>query len=343
MQFLKIGNDTTLSELGQLVGQRNVTSVLVQNQLSRSVDIGRQYYDNCKNIMNTAPDVSWQDKQTILNKFVGDYNIFEEAALLGDSGWKVLKNLDAFPNALRVPETMQLPDSSEILSGGGPVGRDTYNAAMSQLADASRNNQIDPGIFNDYSAMLPAVPSGSGAGGTSGSSSGDIFQWFHIPWGQVTLVDSISQDSIDFPVYPEELSDKRSANYSTMPDILYQYEPWQVYDGSGPRSATYTFDIHRQMWSGDESDGKANELIRFCQAFLYPVYSGSAVNTSTATLYVAGSPFISGIITDVSVDWDGPISSVDNWYLHFKISISFIEVSTQALNHDVVRGLPLIG
>ena len=101
--------------------------------------------------------------------------------------------------------------------------------------------------------------------------------------------------------------------------------------------------VYRQGRTHVQSDGKANELIRFCQAFLYPVYSGSAVNTSTATLYVAGSPFISGIITDVSVDWDGPISSVDNWYLHFKISISFIEVSTQALNHDVVRGLPLIG
>jgi hypothetical protein len=343
MQFLKVGTDTTLSELGQLVGQRNVSSMLVQNQLSRSVNIGQQFYDVCKNIMATAPLVSWQDKQIILNKFVGDYNIFEEAALLGDSGWKVLKNLDAFPNAMRVPETIKLPDSSGILGGGGPVGRNTYNAAMAQLADPSRNNQIDPGIFNDYSAMLPAVPLGSGDNSTSSGSGADIFQWFHIPWGQVTLVDSISQDSVDFPVYPEELSDKRIANYSTMPDLLYQYEPWQVYDGSGPRSVVYSFDIHRQMWTGNEGDGKANELIRFCQAFLYPVYSGSAVNTPIATLYVSGSPLISGIITDVSVDWDGPISSIDNWYLHFKINLSFIEVATQALNHDVVRGLPLIG
>ena len=343
MQFLKIGNDTTLSELGQLVGLRNVTSLLVQNQLSRSVNIGKQYYDNCKNIINNAPAVSWQDKQIILNKFVSDYNVFEEAALLGDSGWKVLKNLDAFPNAVRVPETIILPDSSEILSGGGPVGRNTYNAAMSQLADPSRNHQIDPGIFNDYSAILPAVPIGQGDSNVSVSNSGDMFQWFHIPWGQVTLVDSISQESMDFPVYPEELSDKRSANYSTMPDLLYQYEPWQVYDSSGPRNNTYTFDMHRQMWSGNEYDGKANDLIRFCQAFLYPVYSGSAVNTATATLYVAGSPLISGIINDVSVDWDGPLSSIDNWYLHFKLTLSFIEVANQALNHDVVRGLSLIG
>lgn len=343
MQFLKIGNDITLSELGQLVGSRNVTPMLVQNQLSRSVDIGQQYYNNCKNIINTAPPVSWQDKQVILNKFVSDYNVFEEAALLGDSDWKVLKNLDAFPNAMRVPETIKLPDSSDILSGGGPVSRSTYNAVMSQLADPNRNNQIDSGVFNDYNAMLPAVPVGTGGSSTSSSGSSDVFQWFHIPWGQITLVNLMTQEAVEFPVYPEELPDKRSANYSTMPDLLYQYEPWQVYDSSGPRTVTYSFDMHRQMWTGNEGDGKANELIRFCQAFLYPIYSGSAVNTANATLYVAGSPLISGIINDVSVDWDGPISSVDNWYLHFKIDITFIEVATQALNHDVVRNLPLIG
>ena len=49
MQFLKVGTDTTLSELGQLVGQRNVSSMLVQNQLSRSVNIGQQFYNVCKN------------------------------------------------------------------------------------------------------------------------------------------------------------------------------------------------------------------------------------------------------------------------------------------------------
>ena len=108
MQFLKIGKDTTLSALGQAVGSRNVTSMLVQNQLSRSVNIGQQYYDNCKNIINTAPPVSWQDKQVILNKFVSDYNVFEEAALLGDSGWKVLKNLDAFPNAIQIYNKEQM-------------------------------------------------------------------------------------------------------------------------------------------------------------------------------------------------------------------------------------------
>lgn len=340
MQFLKIYKDTTLSALSDAVGSRNVSSMLVQNQLDRTVNVGKSFYDKCDDIAATAEPVSWQRKQVILNKYVDDSYIFEEAALQGESGWKVLNELNTFPNALSVPETIKLPNSESIIGGGEPVGKDLYNRVMSQLADSSNGNQIDPGNFNSFSSAAPAVSLGSGAA-TAGDT--DIFQWFNLPWGQITLVDSLTQDSVDFPVYPEELEDRRSASYTTMPEIIYQYEPWQVYQSSGPRSSTYNFEIHRQMWSGNEGDGRANELIRFCQSFLFPTYSGSAVNTHLATLYIAGKAFISGIITDVTVTWDGPISSVDNFYLHFKISLTFTEVSTQALNNDVVRNLPLIG
>lgn len=340
MQFLKIYKDTTLSNLTDLVGTRNVSSMLVQNQLTRDVHIGNQFYTKCDEISRTAPEVSWQRKQVLLNKYVDDQYLFEEAALLGESGWKVLNELNTFPTALSVPETITLPESDATLGGGPPVGKDIYDQAMAQLADSSNGNQIDPGIFNSYSSALPVTSAGSGS---SGGDSSDIFQWFNIPWGEISLVDLTTSDSVDFPVYPEELEDKRSASYTTMPELLYQYEPWQVYQSSGPRSATYTFDIHRQMWTGNEGDGKANELIRFCQSFLYPTYAGSAVNAHTATLYIAGNAFISGIISDVTVNWDGPISSVDNFYLHFKIAISFTEVSTQALSNEVVRNLPLIG
>lgn len=340
MQFLKIFKDTTLANLGELVGTRNVSSVLVQNQLSRDVNIGRQFYTNCANISRTAGQVPWQRKQVLLNRFVDDQYLFEEAALLGESGWKVMDALNTFPTALSVPETIQLPYSDATLGGGSPVGKEIYNLAMAQLADSSTGNQIDPGIFNTYSSALPAT---SARSSVNSSSGGDIFQWFNIPWGEVSLVNLSTQESVDFPVYPEELEDKRTATYTTMPDILYQYEPWQVYQSSGPRSATYTFDMHRQMWTGNESDGKANELIRFCQSFLYPTYAGSAVNTALASLYIAGQSFISGIITDVSVNWDGPLSGIDKFYLHFKIALTFTEVSTRELNHDVIRNLPLIG
>ena len=340
MQFLKVYKNTNLSDLTDLVGTRNVSSMLVQNQLERDVNIGSEFYDKCATIGRTSPEVPWQRKQVLLNKYVDDQYLFEEAALLGESGWKVLNELNTFPTALSVPETITIPESDATLGGGPPVGKDLYNQAMSQLADSSNGNQIDPGIFNSYSSSLPVTAARSGS---SSGESGNIFQPFHIPWGDITLVDMLTGESVDFPVYPEELEDRRSSSYTTMPDLLYQYEPWQVYQSSGPRSGTYTFEMHRQMWTGNESDGKANELIRICQSFLYPTYSGSAVNAHPATLYIGGSSFISGIITDAPVNWDGPISSIDKFYLHFRISLTFTEVSTQALNNEVVRNLPLIG
>lgn len=341
MQFLKIYKDTTLSDLSAQVGSRNVSAMLVQNQVERTVNIGEAYYNNCEEISRSAPEVPWQRKQVLLNKYVDDKDIFETAALLGESAWKVLNELNSFPTAMSVPETVSLPNTDNVLGGGSPVDKYTYDEVMKQLADEATGHRIDPSVFNLFSSAIPA-PSLDISGFAPGGS-GDLFSAFKIPWGEVTLVNTVSQESIDFPAYPEELEDKRTANYTTMPDILYQYEPWQVYQSSGPRSATYNFDLHRQMWSGDESDGRANELIRFCQAFLYPSYSGSAVNTANATLYIAGQSFISGIITDVTVNWDGPLSKIDNFYLHFKIAITFTEVSTQALNYDVVRQLPLIG
>ena len=127
-----------------------------------------------------------------------------------------------------------------------------------------------------------------------------------------------------------------------MPDLLYQYEPWQVYDSSGPRSNTYTIEAHRDMWTGDHRDGKANEMIRFFESNLYARYSGSSVITPLVTLYVAGSSLITGVMTDCSVTWDGPIG-LDGWYLHFKMNFTIVEVSQTALNYDTIKKMPLIG
>ena len=100
--------------------------------------------------------------------------------------------------------------------------------------------------------------------------------------------------------------------------------------------------MHRDMWSGDHSDGKANELIRFCEACCYPRFNGAAVNSGTVTLYIKGQPLISGIIEDVTVHWDGPILQ-DGWYGHFTLEITITEIASRALNYDVVKSMPLIG
>ena len=96
------------------------------------------------------------------------------------------------------------------------------------------------------------------------------------------------------------------------------------------------------MWSGDHRDGKANELIRFCEACCYPEYNGSAVNTSTVTLIIAGKPLIRGVMTDVSTTWSGPIG-LDGYYLECELRISITEVSDKPLNYSYVKSREIIG
>jgi hypothetical protein len=145
-----------------------------------------------------------------------------------------------------------------------------------------------------------------------------------------------------FPVYPEEYDDGVSANYEEMGEMLYQYEPWKVYKSSGPRENTFTFKMHRDMWTGDHRDGNANALIRGCEANCYPDYDGSLVNVPIVTLYIHGSNLITGVMTSCKTHWSGPIG-LDGYYLCCDLTLTIVEVSPQALNYNTVRSKGLIG
>lgn len=335
MQLLKISPTLTLLQLSKMIGERNVEHVLAANDLVRSPNIGKAFAYICQSVVNSTLPVDWQRKSTLLNSFTSQSDIFEAAALLGESGWKVLSTLGTFSNTLRIPDSIILPDSTMILGNSEPVDKTTYAKVMKSLKEPPHS--IDPSIFNKYDTLSKGSLDSSSTKYTSSTP----FQWFKLPWGEITLHSSIDNQSIDFPVYPEELKDGRSATYDTMPDMLYQYEPWQVYKSSGPREVTYTFNFHRDMWTGDHRDGKAAELIRFCEANCYPEYNGSAVNTSTVSLYIAGKRHICGVMKDVSVSWDGPIG-LDGWYLHCTLELSIIEVANKALTYSSVKGKGLI-
>ena len=334
MQYLSIDASTTLQDLSNRVGDRNVQSILAVNDLERSPNIGQQWSALVNSISkDTTISVDPQRKASLLNNMTTDSDVFENAALQSNSAWRVTSQLGTFPNYLQVPNTLTLPDADDVIGNGIAVDNSIYQSAMSQLLNAP--HYIDPSIFNEYSSSRNVRT-------LEFRTTTSTVNWFNIPWGQITLYSSISDSSLDIPAYPEEVQDSRKANYTTMPDLLYQYEPWYLYESSGPRTNTYTFNLHRDMWSGDHRDGQANQLIRFCQANCYPQFSGAAVNIPTVTLYVAGSPLISGIMEDVSVTWDGPIG-LDGWYLRFDLELTITEISTIALNYESVQNISLIG
>lgn len=336
MQFLKITENTTFADLVKKVGSRNVETILAKNNLSRTPKIGaalKALNDQVKSTVTSA--VSWQKKSSVLNTFTQDSDIFEEACVLGEQDWKVLSTLGTFPNMLKIPETIKLPDDDDIIGNGIGVVTSTYKNVMKSLKTPP--HQIDISVFNAYSSTKDI----SMVDGVQRTAGAMLDQWFKLPWGDITLHSSLDDSSIEFPVYPEELDDGRVANYTEMPDMLYQYEPWPVYQNSGPRANSYTFKMHRDMWTGDHRDGKCNQLIRFCEACCYPEYNGSAVNTTRVTLYVKGDPLISGIVRKVDTKWSGPIG-LDGFYLECQLTIEIQEISDTPLSYQTVKQKGLI-
>lgn len=338
MQFLSISSDETLSSLADKVGKKNVPEVLVANQLNRTRNIGEQFVNMCNDIAATAKDVTAKQKISILNTFTSDGDVFEAAALLGESSWKVLNKLGTMPGFVRIPETIDpLPNSADILGGRAiPVAKTIYTRVMKCLNEFET---VSSEIFNEWSTSSSVTLSRSDV---RTSSPLETFAGFKLPWGKIQLYSSLADDVIDFPVYPEELRESRNATYVTMPDLIYQYEPWQTYQSSGPRTQEYTFHFHRDMWSGNHLDGKANQLIRFCEANCYARYSGSAVYSATVRMYINGVTHIAGVLNSVDVHWSGPIGR-DGWYLDCELTLNITEVSDEALSFDTVRTMGLIG
>lgn len=336
MQFLEINKTTSLIDLTGEIGSGNVAKTLHLNGLKRVPKIGEAFYNHINDIIKDVKEVTNEKKTSILNTMTGDSDVFEMASLMGQTSWKAMIGAGTFPNMLRIPDDVKLPDSTRLLGNGEHITHKTYNAVINSITNPP--HYVDPSLFNTYNTKRSSSISNL----SSVSKEGNPMNWFNLPWGQITLHSRLNNTDIQFPVYPEEISDKRSASYTQMPDLLYQYEPWLLYQSSGPRTNTYTFSFHRDMWTGDHKDGKANELIRSCMACCYPEYKGSAVYPDIVELYVSGKLLITGVVTDVSANWDGPLGH-DGFYLHCTLTLTITEISNKPLTNKTVKELPLIG
>ena len=350
MQFLMTSKTMTLEDLADRIGERNVDSMINVNSLSRSVNIGRQFVDRA---FHTSVDVDYQTKINILNTFVGSSDIYERAALGSERDWACLANYGSFSDAMAVPEDVILPSATDVLGNDESISTSIYDQCIASLTNLGF---VDPSIFSqnllagntNYGIINENDKTDNKQGNllgqrfnTSSSSKISPFQNFKIPWGAILLYSSIDNTSMEIPAYPEQLSDGYKANLSEMPEMLSQYEPWQIYKSSGPRQQSVSFKLHRDMWTGDHTDGHANTLIRFCQANCFPKYDGASVHYPEVSLYINGSNYITGVMTDCKVDWEGPILS-DGFYAAFTLSFDITEVSPMALNYNSVMRKGLI-
>lgn len=345
MQYLVIDNNETLISMSRSIGQQNADVVLVENGLARVPKIGEAWAERCEQVIAETPrNITPSRKAALLNGLTGSEDVFEKACLMDEDEWKIFSTTQAFSDALKIPETIKLPYSTKVIgnaadaiigsnvdnvtptTSGSPVGAVssmTYRAVMNDL---KTSGNINPGVFNSVNTQPPFASTGGGMLQASTSQ-----YHFNLPWGKVQMYSTILGELMDFPAYPEQIDTSRTANYTSMPDIIYQYEPWITFQSSGPREQSLSFHLHRDMWTGNHLDGRANQLIRFCEANTFADYNGSAVLTPLIRFYIDGSLFISGVITNTSVNWTGPLG-LDNWYLEFTLSLAIQEVSEAELN-----------
>lgn len=331
MTYLAITREMTLSQLTDRVGSYNTSAILADNQLERTVKIGEAFYNLIQDLpLNTVPT---SRKITLLNSFVDNADIFEEACSLDSIGWRILDKFNCFPNRIHIPDTVQISDGYDTIGNGIHVSELEYHEAIRQI-EAGRE-VID--LPNDFNSLQVAT--------TRGSVSETPSLFSYIPRDVVLLKTVGTDEVVSIPSYPSDpFTDVTTVNYDTMPNMIYQYEPWYVYNSTGERKIPFSFNLHRDMWSGDHRDGQADKLIQFCQSHCYANYSGSAVTIPQVALYIAGRRYIQGIMNEQSVNWDsnGPIG-IDGWYLHFTLNFTITEISTVKLSHDVVKNKSGIG
>lgn len=368
MQYLLINKSDTLLSISKIVGQSNIDLLLSENGLSRVPRIGEQWYDKCDTLIrNTPNNVTGARKAALLNNLTGSEEVFEKACLMDEDEWKVFSAFQAFTDALRVPEAIKLPSSAKVIGDTlgdvqatiGNAGRKTTGSQVktnAEVGTSKASDPVNPVAYRKVMKGLKESPDISPAVFNSVNTSPPVSMnakkinienrtpqyAYSLPWGKIQMYSSLLDEVAEFPAYPEEVETSRTAKYTSMPDIIYQYEPWIVYESSGPREQSLTFHLHRDMWSGNHLDGRANDLIRFCECNTFPKYTGSAVLAPRVRFYIDGSLFISGVLTQTTVRWSGPIGQ-DNWYLDFELSLMIQEVAEQPLNIKTVRQLGLIG
>ena len=111
--------------------------------------------------------------------------------------------------------------------------------------------------------------------------------------------------NIYFPCYPESVSDSNQASYSAE-SILGRSEPFQYYTGSGPRSVSIKFQMHTDMVDDINYVYTVADRVEAC---CYPRY-GSGIAATKVRLHVGANIDITGIISNVSTDYSGPILDI---------------------------------
>jgi LysM repeat protein len=111
-----------------------------------------------------------------------------------------------------------------------------------------------------------------------------------------------------FPCFPETYSDTHSAHF-TQQTPMGRSEPFQIYQNSGPRVVSASFEMHVEM----NHETPVRQLVAALQSAVYPLgQTRSNTIVPEVVFSIGASCFIRGIITDsVNCEWKGTILPYD--------------------------------
>jgi len=145
----------------------------------------------------------------------------------------------------------------------------------------------------------------------------------------ILLSDGVELEEIKMPLYPDEISEGYSANWSTN-DIVGRPVPVGTYVGAGYRSVSFSFDTHRELHP--DIDNFLVKIRRAC----YPTYhTKSGDGYIPRTVFVKIGNFVAiGYITSVNYQWRKPI--IDGNYQVCNIQIQMNAIDMGEIQQDEV-------
>lgn len=118
----------------------------------------------------------------------------------------------------------------------------------------------------------------------------------------------IGSETLFFPCFPETYSDTHSAHFTSQTP-MGRSEPFQIYQNTGPRVVSASFNMHIEM----NHITPVRELVAAIQSAVYPLGQTRDNTIVPEVVFSIGeSCIIRGIIADtVSCEWSGTILTYD--------------------------------
>lgn len=132
----------------------------------------------------------------------------------------------------------------------------------------------------------------------------------------------LNEASTELPCYPDEIGDSTSANWADE-SIVGRSSPISAYTGTGYRSISFSFPMHREMASNIE------DVIKILRASVYPKYEAKGL-TPPITTFRFGDFYVKGIVRSISFTWKKPI--INKKYQVCEVSVSIDSTPSKVMS-----------